>query len=102
MASLLGSRSCRIFLSTSTQAAVFTVNSSFDLSDANPANDICETAPGNGTCTLRAAIEQANVLAGTDEIILPPNSYVLTIDSQPTITDGLTITGDASTTIIYH
>jgi CSLREA domain-containing protein len=48
-----------VFLSASAQAAVFTVNSPFDVSDANPGNRVCETAPGNGVCTLRAAIEVA-------------------------------------------
>src|SRR5690242_11137800 len=90
-----------IFLSASTQAAVFTVNSSVDLSDASPGNGICETAPGNGACTLRAAIQETNALAGADEIVLPPNSYVLTNVSELAITDSLTITGGgASTTII--
>lgn len=90
-----------IFLTASAHAAVFTVNSSFDLSDANPGNGICETAPGNGACTLRAAIQEANALAGADQIILAPNTYLLTIVSELGITGSLTITGGgASTTII--
>src|SRR5512144_447711 len=90
-----------IFLSASTHAAVFTVNSPADISDASPGNGICETAPGNGACTLRAAIQESNVLAGADGIILPPNTYVLTIVSELGITGSLTITGSgASTTII--
>ena len=90
------------FLSgTFAQAATFTVNSPLDVADANPGNGICETASGNGTCTLRAAIQETNALAGADEIILPANTYVLTIVSQLSITSRLTITGSgASTTII--
>ena len=63
---------------------------------------MCETAPGNGICTLRAAIEEANTLgAGNDTIILPPNTYLLTLANELTITGDLTITGGgASTTII--
>jgi len=90
-----------IFLSASTHAAVFTVNSPVDVSDASPGNGICETAPGNGACTLRAAIQESNALAGIDQINLPPNTYVLTLVSELAITDSLTITGGgASTTII--
>ena len=90
------------FLSGSfAQAATFTVNSPLDVADANPGNGICETAPGNGTCTLRAAIQETNSLSGADEIILPPNTYVLTNVSQLSITSRLTITGSgASTSII--
>ena len=92
-----------VFLSASAHAAVFTVNSSDDAVDANPGNGVCQT--GNGLCTLRAAIQEANALAGADEIILPslppPNSYVLTIATELGITGNLTITGGgASTTII--
>ncbi len=85
------------------QAATFTVNSPSDVSDANPGNGICST-PG-GVCTLRAAIEEANALAGADQIALPalpaPSAYLLTSAVQLTITDDLTITGGgASATII--
>ena len=90
-----------VFLLASAQAAVFTVNSPSDLFDVTPGNGVCETAPGNGICTLRAAIQETNGLAGADEIILPPNTYLLTIVSELGITGSLTITGGgASTTII--
>ena len=83
------------------QAAVFTVNTNVDLPDASPGNGVCDAVPPNNTCTLRAAIEEANALPGADQIILPPNTYVLTIVSQLGITGSLTIIGGgASTTII--
>jgi hypothetical protein len=98
----------RVFLSASAQAAVFTVNSPSDgfsgAFDANPGDGVCETAPGNGICTLRAAIQETNALAGDDTIILPPNTYQLSInliDSALIIAGNLTITGGgASTTTI--
>jgi CSLREA domain-containing protein len=71
-----------VFLITPAQAATFTVNSPLDVSDANPGNGVCETATGNGICTLRAAIQETNALPGADTIVLPPNSYVLTISSE--------------------
>jgi len=53
------------------------------------------------TCTLRAAIIEANALPGADQIILPPNAYVLTLNTTLAIRDHLTITGGgASATFI--
>ena len=101
----LGAALLGVFLSASAQAAVFTVNSPSDVVDAAPGNGVCETAADNRVCTLRAAIEEANALGGTDEIILPPlpspAAYVLTLPAVLLIDDSLTITGgEASTTII--
>jgi CSLREA domain-containing protein len=90
-----------VFLVFPAHAAVFTVNSPSDVVDANPGNGVCETAPGNGVCTLRAAVLEANALAGADRIILPPNTYLLTQDTELTITGDLIITGGgAAITII--
>jgi CSLREA domain-containing protein len=90
-----------LFLAASAQAAVFTVNSPSDVVDVNPGNGVCETAAGNGVCTLRAAIQETNALAGANQIILPPNTYLLTIVAELTIASSVTITGGgASTTII--
>jgi CSLREA domain-containing protein len=47
---------------------VFVVNSTGDEDDAAPGNGTCETSSGNGVCTLRAAIEEANAHAGDDAI----------------------------------
>jgi CSLREA domain-containing protein len=47
----------------------FTVNSTADAPDANLANGTCATS--TGTCTLRAAIMQANHTAAADTIKLP-------------------------------
>jgi len=58
-------------------AATFTVNSTADAVDANPGNGTCATA--GGTCTLRAAIQEANALPGDDAILLPSGTYTLTI-----------------------
>src|SRR5213082_2644153 len=56
-----------------TQAAIalgeiFVVNSTGDQDDAFPGDGNCETQVGNGICTLRAAIEEANAHAGGDGI----------------------------------
>lgn len=48
-------------------AGTFTVNSIADDPDA-VIDGICETAPGNAVCTLRAAIQEANESKGPDKI----------------------------------
>lgn len=47
-------------------AATFTVNSTADDPDASPGNGVCQTS--GGVCTLRAAIQEANALAGPHTI----------------------------------
>jgi CSLREA domain-containing protein len=87
----------------------FTVNNTDDVPDANSDDDVCETAPGNGVCTLRAAIQQSNLHDGADTIILQANvTYLLTrvgaddlsLDGDLDIFDSVTITGAGPTTVI--
>lgn len=47
-------------------AATFLVNSTADTGDASPGDGACDA--GSSICTLRAAIEEANSLAGADAI----------------------------------
>src|SRR5262245_18453491 len=66
-------------LTTPAAAATFVVNSSYDYPDKLPGDGICETDTGNGTCTLRAATMEANVLPGADTITLQAGvTYLLT------------------------
>jgi len=58
-------------------AATFAVNSTADELDLTPGDDQCLTP--TGTCTLRAATQQANASAGDDVINLPAGDYALTI-----------------------
>lgn len=84
-------------------AATFAVNSPADFPDANPDDGLCETIAGTGTCTLRAALEQANALAGADTINLQPNvTYALTMSYSPGVAalgvaDSVTINGSNNT-----
>lgn len=57
-------------------AAIFLVDSTADEVDATPGNGSCATLAG--TCTLRAAVQEANALAGPDTIVLPAGVFVLT------------------------
>ncbi len=58
-------------------AGTYTVNSTTDAVDATPGDDVCATAAA--TCTLRAAVQEANAHAGPDVITLPAGWYALAL-----------------------
>ena len=81
-------------------ATNFVVDSNADKTDATPGDGLCDT--GEGECTLRAAVQEANVLEGSDSISIPAGTYTISLagtgeDAAATgdldITDNLTITG---------
>lgn len=78
-------------------STTFTVNSSGDAADAISADGLCETTVG--TCTLRAAIGQANATLGADNIrfgITSAGGGVATLaptSPLPSVTDTVTIDG---------
>jgi len=90
------------------QASTFYVDSTDDTVDATPGDGVCDD--GAGSCSLRAAIMEANALVGADIIDAPAGTYTLTIPGEREnaaltgdldITDELTITGAGeSSTII--
>jgi len=97
-----------IILTGSANAATFVVNTTADTQDANTAVAACADSSGN--CSLRAAITQANALAGDDAITLPAETYTQTIGSTDDnvnnsgdfdITSNITINGaGAGSTIV--
>jgi len=70
----------------SPSSVTFTVNSPLDRIDDNVGDGICHTA--SGTCTLRAAVMEADVASSTAgaTIILPAGIYSLTIPAA--VPDG--------------
>lgn len=64
-------------LETRVLPAVFTVNTTLDTVDATPGDGFAIDA--NGNTSLRAAVMEANALAGDDTITLPAGTYTLTI-----------------------
>ena len=103
----LASALSAVFLSAPLLAATFTVNNTADAVDVALGNGVCATASGG--CSLRAAVQEANALAGADTIILPAGTYALILggtgeDSAATgdldITGDLTITGAGSATTV--
>ena len=69
-----------VSLLTAVHARDFAVNTTSDGRDAVPGDGICETAFGNATCSLRAAVMEANEwdAEAIDTISIPAGSYNLT------------------------
>lgn len=89
-------------------AKTFTVNVNGDGQDANPGDGVCQTSIV-GNCSLRAAIEEANVTADKDTInfsipgtavhTISPNSVLPDITS-PVIIDGYSQPGASANTVV--
>ncbi len=87
-------------------AASFDVDSTADTPDDNPGNGIC--ADASDRCTLRAAIQEANALAGSDSIVLRAETYTLsgaagddlTLSGDLDITENVTITGTGTASTV--
>jgi len=84
-------------------AATFTVGTLFDndfSDDANPGDGVCADESPLGTCTLRAAIQEANALAGSDTIEFSVAGTISPDTSDrgamPEITGPLTIDGSTA------
>ncbi|HQU84626.1 MAG TPA: carboxypeptidase-like regulatory domain-containing protein [Pyrinomonadaceae bacterium] len=97
-----------LFLAISANAATFVVNTTNDTADATPGDGNC--ADAGAACSLRAAISEANALAGDDIITLPAGAYTQTLVAANEdanaggdwdITTNITINGaDAATTFM--
>lgn len=57
----------------------FAVTSTADAPDAFPGDGACASAAGTGDCTLRAAVQEGNLVAGTAVIEVPPGEYALSL-----------------------
>jgi len=63
------------------RATTFVVDATVDDVDVLTGDGLCATAGGD--CTLRAAVQEADALPGTDTITIPAGTYVLTIPRGP-------------------
>jgi len=87
----------------STRGFSLTVDSLADVAnsdDANPGDGVCDD--GSGSCTLRAAIQEANALPGVNPITFSVTGTLLVgnhLDGTalPTISDEITIDGPTTT-----
>ena len=87
----------------------FTVNSTADVVDASPGDGVCETATGDQTCTLRAAIQESNASVGAQTVAVPSGTYQLSVfgtdedlaaKGDLDVVDDLTLAGDGAATTI--
>lgn len=69
-----------VLFSSNALAIDFTVNTTNDSVDSNPGDRECRTE--NGTCSLRAAVQEANAVLGADVINLPAGLFPLLGDSN--------------------
>lgn len=61
----------------SASEAVWQVDSRLDAVDANPGDGACRTAAG--TCTLRAAVQEANRQSGPSVVVVPAGRFVFSV-----------------------
>jgi hypothetical protein len=81
-------------------AATFTVNHANDVPDVNPGDGRCDGQPSGGDqCSLRAAVDEPNALAGNDTIILPAGDYTTALPIYVTSNIMLQGAGQDQTTI---
>ncbi len=97
---------------TASASATFVVNSTTDVVDLVPGDGACDTGNTVGSdpeCTLRAAVQEANALAGTDTINVPAGTYTLAITGNEDnatagdldVSDSVTVAGaGAGSTLI--
>jgi CSLREA domain-containing protein len=106
---IVAASACAFAAAAGAEPLTYLVNSTADELDFNPGNGVCETVAGNGVCTLRAAILEANAHAGADTIVLQPNAtYLLSRvgadddgrNGDLDVLDSVTIIGAGPTTVI--
>lgn len=96
---LIREESATPLLLRSLTSATFTVDSTGDDSDFSTADGVCDTddSAGDGPCTLRAAIQQANASSGADAIefaITGPAPHTIQPQSAlPVVTEAVTMDG---------
>lgn len=84
-------------LAAAGEAATFTVNHVSDLPDVDPGNGVCGGL--FGFCTLRAAVDEANALAGSDVIVIPAGTYA--VGSELAFDEDVTVNGaGAAVTVV--
>src|SRR3954468_10929178 len=84
-----------LLLAAPAGATVFTVDTAADGAATGSTTDAVCAAAGGG-CTLRAAIQEANGSMGADDIKLPARNYALTLPTQLSVTNSVTIAGEGS------
>lgn len=90
-----------ILIASNAWAATFAVNALDDSVDSSPGDGVCSTV--GGSCTLRAAVMEANASSVSDTVkLLLPGTY--NVSSTITITSHISILGisEGATTLNYN
>jgi hypothetical protein len=76
-----------VLTASSSSPATFTVNSSGDSHDINPGDGIAadHANPDSSRVTFRTAVEEANALAGSDTILVPPSVSPVRLSLGPIV-----------------
>ncbi|MFN2576660.1 MAG: LamG-like jellyroll fold domain-containing protein [Pyrinomonadaceae bacterium] len=79
----------------------FIVNNTGDAGDFTHGDGTCETATGNGICTLRAAVDEANAFTNCGPINITFNvgSATISLGSQITIDHNVNINGPSANSV---
>ncbi|MCB0222043.1 MAG: right-handed parallel beta-helix repeat-containing protein [Chrysiogenetes bacterium] len=75
------------------------MNDTGDGSDFDAGDGVCEVTDGGGDCTLRAAIEETNQLAGADTVTFSVTGTITLGSALEYIVDDLTVTGPGQTAL---
>lgn len=73
------------------QTHQYTVTTTDDDFDENPGDGICATL--NDVCSLRAAVQESNLIPGKNIISVPAGNYLLTQKTELVIEEDVTVTG---------
>jgi predicted outer membrane repeat protein len=80
-----------LLFAASAGGAIFTVDTALDASDLASGDGTCASVLAGAPCTLRAAVQEANALAGADRIELPAGVFTLSLAGSG---EDLAATGD--------
>lgn len=78
-----------LFACPGVQAVEFALTTTADTLDSAPGNGLC--ADADGDCSLRAAVQETNALAGADRIVLPAGLFRLTREGRA---EDFAVSGD--------
>jgi hypothetical protein len=81
------------FGGSSANAATFRVDATYDAADSSPGDGVCATR--EHTCTLRAAVQEADATLAPDRILLPAGIYHLSIPEPVTPPNPFSFTPEA-------
>jgi len=81
-------------------ADAYIVNNNGDVNDATPGDNLCETATGNGQCTLRAAFTEINADGGTKSVAIVLAQTIQLQSELPAVTQSIEVVGVDTNSVV--